>query len=206
MFQGLMPKTNMGYAGEKIISGIRVRACTQGASRTFTPYFDGTAQTTTFTLTSSADEPTTEVFNYTAPQTVTDIALYVNDDTEMYEWEPIVLYRKPVGLKAYDTGPVDTGIHDLSWIREIQIKVEAAADLTVTPYFDGTAFTSYSAGVGGYAGKPTVLSVPVGREYKGYQPQIRVTSASEFKPYWVRFFYRPSGNKTQKPYLQVKAS
>ena len=115
-------------------------------------------------------------------------------------------YRdRPVAVLKYDTGPIDTGTQNLTWIRELRIKVSANAALTVTPYFDGTAMTAYDATSGAGNGKPTILNVPVGRQYKGKVPQVVITSASQFEVYWIELLYRGSGHPAGKKTLRVSA-
>ena len=204
-FQGYLPGSNIGTSAAKEISGIQIKACTLAATRTFTVYMDGTASSQTFTLLTDDDEPTTEIFNFTALQEAVDIQLFVDGDIELYEWSPVIQYILPAPRRIWDTGPIDTGSQDLTWIREIEIKVKSPVDLTVTPYFDGLPFTAYTARLNGAVNRTTILEVPVGREYKGRVPRIVVTASSEFNPYWIRLWYRGTGNVKQKKALMVKA-
>lgn len=202
--KGLTPKDNFGTEEQKVISGIRVKACTLGSLVTFTPYLDGSPAGETFNLTTDTNRPTTEVFNFTTPQTVTDLALHTNGIVQLYAWEPIVLYTIPSPKIVWDTGPIDLGIDDLVWIREIKIKANTNANLTVTPYFDDVAKSPYT--VTAVAGKATVYHVPVGREYKGRVPRVRIvtTDNSEWSPYWLEFYFRGTGGRRQKKVFRVK--
>jgi hypothetical protein len=110
---------------------------------------------------------------------------------------------RPVGRTVWDID-IDTGTQALTWIRQIRIKVLAGGDLTVTPYFDGTARTAYTASPASTV-DPVIITVPIGREYKGYTPRIKVTSAYEFLPYWVEIRYRGTGNVTGKKVQRVSA-
>ncbi len=204
--KGTLPATNMEYDGQKAISGIRIRACTLGSERTFTPIFDGSASSTTLALTSTANDPSTDTLNLSSVVNATEIALKVDGDTEFYDWSPQVLYKLPAPKKVWDTGYVDLGIDDLSWIRQVKIKVKTPSNLVVTPHFDDTEFASYTHVVGSLADKTTHFEVPVGRRYKGRQPRIVVTAGgSEFFPYWIEFVLRGSGNRKRKKRIRVSA-
>lgn len=204
--KGTLPATNMEYDGQKAISGIRIRACTLGSERTFTPIFDGSASSTTLALTSTANDPSTDTLNLSSVVNATEIALKVDGDTEIYDWSPQVLYKLPAPKKVWDTGYVDLGIDDLSWIRQVKIKVKTPSNLVVTPHFDDTEFASYTHVVGSLADKTTHFEVPVGRRYKGRQPRIVVTAGgSEFFPYWIEFVLRGSGNRKRKKRIRVSA-
>ena len=205
--KGTLPATNMEYDGQKAISGIRIRACTLGSERTFTPIFDGSASSTTLALTSNANDPSTDTLNLSSVVNATEIALKVDGDTEFYEWSPQVLYKLPAPKKVWDTGYVDLGIDDLSWIRQVKIKVKTPSNLVVTPHFDDTEFASYTHVVGSLADKTTHFEVPVGRRYKGRQPRIVVTAGgSEFFPYWIEFVLRGSGNRRRQKRVRVSAA
>ena len=197
----------MEYDGQKAISGIRIRACTLGSERTFTPIFDGSASRTTLSLTSTADDPSTDTLNLSSVVNATEIALKVDGDTEFYDWSPQVLYKLPAPKKVWDTGYVDLGIDDLSWIRQVKIKVKTPSNLVVTPHFDDTEFASYTHVVGSLADKTTHFEVPVGRRYKGRQPRIVVTAGgAEFFPYWIEFVLRGSGNRRRQKRVRVSAA
>ena len=202
--RGLLPRTNLGHDGVKVISGIKIKACTLGVPCIFTPVLDGVNHPTTLALTSDPNEPVTDVLNFDEPQSFTDIALRADQEVELYEWEPIVLYTLPGPRRVWDTGFMDLGLERIAWVREIRIKCKTPANLTVTPYFDDVAFPPYTVVVGDKANKLTVFRVPVGRGYKGRQPRVVVSCESEFFPVWLEFHFRPSGHLSQqKPYRVV---
>lgn len=110
----------------------------------------------------------------------------------------------PMGVTAWDSGPLDLGVQDLVWIREILLKVRAGADLTVTPYFDGIAFPTVTLDVtSNNVNKATVISVAVPRGYKGIVPRLVITSAAKFAPYYVEFVQRATTAATEKRKLRI---
>jgi hypothetical protein len=197
-----VPNSNFGYAGTKVISGLQFRVCTLGQSISFTPIFDGVYQNS-FSL-NTGSEPVTYIYELTSQASVVDFAFWTNGDIELYDWKPVVLYTLPLPRQVWDLGEIDVGTGDLVWLREIRLKVRAAANLTVTPYFDDTAKTARTVTV--IAGKTVVYSVPFGRENKGRQPRIIVTSASDFIPWWAECIFRASGNVTEKSQVRIRAS
>jgi len=99
-------------------------------------------------------------------------------------------YLNPATRLVWDSGlPLD--VSELFWMREIHVKVNAASDLTVTPYFDDTASTGYT--VTATANKAKVYQVKLGRGVKGTVPRVRVTSTSAFIPHWVEVIGMRSG-------------
>jgi len=116
-----------------------------------------------------------------------------------------VSYRDlPQHKGLVDTGYVPTGSEDIRWIREIKLLVRSNSDLTVTPWFDDTAFTAKTLTATG--NKTKIYSLMMGREYKGRQPRLQVeTSAAAgaddmgFELYWVEWRERRSGALSQKP-------
>lgn len=203
VFRGRINDSNFGWAGEKVLTGLSFRVCTLNASRTFTPILDDVNQTT-FALTTELDEPDTYIHKFTAAQTATDIAFSVDGDIELYEFKPIIQYKLPMKRRVWDTGQIDLGAGcGFAWVRELCIKAEAAANLTVTPYIDEVAQTASTVTV--TAGVTRVYSVERARELKGRQFQIIITSASDFSPYWAEFLYRVSGQSSQKQTRRISA-
>src|SRR3990167_1010093 len=129
-----------GSPGVKILSGFVLKCNALGSARVITPYMDGVATTQTFTITTSTEEPETLTLRFTEAQRATDIGFSVDGELEIESWSPIVTQRQPVGVLAWDSGPIDLGDKELVWLREMLLKVRAGADLVITPWFDGTAF------------------------------------------------------------------
>ena len=110
---------------------------------------------------------------------------------------------RPVGRTVWDID-IDTGGQRLTWIGTIRIKALWGGTFTVTPYFDGVAKTAYT-GTPTNTTDPEIVSVPVGREYKGRTPRLKITSSSEFLPYWVEIRFRGSGGETSKQVMRISA-
>ena len=198
--RGQLAPQHFGYPGIKTLSGLQLRVCTFGSARSITPYLDGTAGTA-FSVTSGADEPTDVTHAFTSPQTAAELALAFDGDVELYDWQPIITAKKPLGVKAFDTGPMDLGVHELVWIREVRLKVRASADLTVTPYFDDVAFDAVTIDVA--TDVTTIREVYVGRGYKGRIPRLVITSDEAFFPYWVKLKRRTTGEKVRTPEFTI---
>jgi hypothetical protein len=98
----------------------------------------------------------------------------------------------------HDTGFIDLGMQTLSDIRRIVVKAKSTVTLTVTPYFDGSAYTSQTVSIPPYSGTPYPFQVPLGREAKGRQARVVVTSSSPSQIYWIELQYSQSGKHLQK--------
>lgn len=119
----------------------------------------------------------------------------------------------PVGVKVWDSGPMDLGRQDLVWVRRVRLKVRAAGTLTITPYFDDVEFDAVTIdpsehSLGGdvtddQTDKVTIFDVPVGRGYFGTVPRIKVESDSDFHPFWVEFQFRRTAEQSEKPDVRV---
>ena len=203
-WKGTTPRSNFGYPGHKRLSGIQLRLCTFGAAVTVTPYLDGVAQTT-LSVTTGANDPDDVTYQFaTAPEAV-EIVLGVSGDVELYAWSPLVTAKRPLGVKAWDSGPLDLGVPDLTWVREIRMKVYVGADLVVTPYFDDVAWPAVTIASAGHVGTTTVLTVPVGRGYKGRTPRLVVTSTAAFYPWWIEIQRRATTASTEKKPIRLAA-
>lgn len=201
--QGVLPKTNAGYSGVKTLSGVRLRACTLAVTRLVTVYLDNVA-IQTFPIKSGANDPDDFTLPFPAAQTARDFTIGFDGDVELYEWAPIVTTSQPLGVLAWDSGPIDLGDRDLVWIRRIDMKVNASAALTVTIWLDGVVVTAVSVPVTG--GADTVYNLPVPRGTKGRQPRLVVTSTGPFFPYWLRVVERVTGLGTEKMHPTVPAT
>mgnify|MGYP003393011635 CR=1 FL=1 len=199
--RGRLQDENFGYGGIKTMSGLQLRLCTLGEAVTVTPIVDGTEQTT-FSVTTGSDQPEDYTHPFAAALEGARLALSFSGDVELYSWQPLVTAKRPLGVKAFDSGPLDLGVHELVWLREVRLKVRAGAQLTVTPYFDGVAFTAYTT-TDAALGVDTIISIPIGRAYKGKIPRVVITSSGAFYPYWISFIRRTTGAKTDTPELRV---
>lgn len=199
---GRVVDSRAGSPGVKVFSGYVLTCNTKGEARTITPYLDGVADTQTFDVTTSLEELETETLRFTLNgRRATDIGFAVDGEIEIVDWSPIVTQRQPVGVLVWDSGPIDLGDKELVWLRELQLKVRAGADLVVTPYFDGTAFQQVTIAV--TANVDSVYRIPVGRAYVGRQPRLVVTSCEPFFPYWIEATRRTTGSASQKGKVRV---
>lgn len=199
-FQGLTPRSTFGYPGVKTVSGIQLRICTLGSALSVTPYIDGDAQDAE-SITSTTDNPIDTTIAFTESQEGVEFSLLLSANAELYSWSPIVTAQRPLGVKSWDSGPLDLGTRELVWLREMFLKVRAGDDLTITPWFDGHAYPSVTATV--TAGVDTIVPIYVGRNYVGRQPRLVVTSASSFYPYWIKVLPRLTGQGGQKPAITI---
>lgn len=200
--QGRVPATTADYPGVKVLSGLQLRLCTLGATRTITPILDGVSGDAV-TVASGVDDPTDLTIRFDEPEEATEIAWSVDGDVELYSWSPLVTAKRPLGVRAWDSGPLDLGVGELVWVRRVRMKVRAGANLAVTPYFDGAPFPAVTL-TGIPADVDTVLDVFVdSRRYKGRVPRFVVTSAEPFYPYWIEFLRRETGQQTAKKPIRV---
>lgn len=206
VFRGQTSPSNFAYPGVKTIVGLQMRVCTLGAPRTFTVFLDG-VQDDDFVVQSDADEPVnfTHMFEYPARRAV-ELQLTVDGDVELYNWEPIVTARVPLGTLVWDSGPMDLGTGEFIWPRELWIKAVCGDDLYVESFFDGVAFGAVTVPVAAaLRGTAAKLRVPIPRNYKGRVPRIVITSCEPFYPYWYEFVTRQTRAGLEKPPLRVDA-
>jgi hypothetical protein len=188
-WKGTTPRSQFGYPGYKRLSGIQMRLCTFGVAVTVTPSLDGVAQTGV-SVTTGHDDPDDVTYAFAAAPEAVEIVLDVSGDVELYSWEPLVTWKRPLGIRSWDSGPLDLGSPDITWVREVRIKADVGADVVVTPYFDDVAWPSVTIASTGHVGTTTVLSVPVGRGYKGRTPRIVMTSTANFYPHYIEVIRR----------------
>lgn len=111
----------------------------------------------------------------------------------------------PIGVKAWDSGPMSLGTQDIVWARRIRMKVRASRDLTVTPYFDGIEFEAVTVSVDNSTDLVTVLEVPVPRGYFGRTPRFVVQSLEDFHPYWIELLPRLTVASSEKQPIRMAA-
>jgi hypothetical protein len=201
--KGLTPRSQFGSPGVKTLSGLQLRLCTLGAQRVITPVLDGTSQSS-FTVASGSDDPIDATLAFVGAKEAVEIAFSVDGNIELYDWKPLITAQRPLGIRAWDSGPLDLGTQDLVWVRAVRLKVRAGAPLTITPWFDGVPFASVTTD-GLTTGVDTVVLIPVGRGYVGRQPRLVVTSTAPFYPYWIEFTRRLTGYASAKPTITVPA-
>lgn len=192
IFKGRTPDNTFGVLGQKVITGLRVRACTLAATRTFTPILDGVTQTGTFTLTTGADEPDDVVYSFSSPQTVTDLAFTVDGNIELYDWQPLIDATLPLGRSLWDSGPIDLG-ERVAWVTHLELKGQFPADLTITPYVDGTALDAQTLTANNAI---TTYTVSMARPVRGRQLRFVLSSTSAFYLFWIEPRYRLTGGKS----------
>lgn len=119
-------------------------------------------------------------------------------------YEYAITYRiRPRTRLVWDTGPAFDQDTDFIWLRQFRLKAIAASNLTVTPYFEDIAEAAQTITVS--AGRTRIYPVYLGRSINGRLLRFRVTSTSQFEPYWIQIFYRASGNITEKKSVILRA-
>ncbi|HYE84843.1 MAG TPA: hypothetical protein VEA16_00710 [Vicinamibacterales bacterium] len=188
--QGRIPDSNGGTPQPKVVTGVRIRACTLGVARTFTPIVDGTSLTT-FSATTHADEPDEIVHSFSAPRTATDIAFSVDGNIELYEWAPIIDSVLPLGRTLWDSGPIELGSR-VVWVPRLELKAKLTADLTITPYVDDVVQDAVTVAAAG-AQPITTYTVALPRPIRGRQVRFRLSSTAAFYLWWLEPLYRVTG-------------
>lgn len=189
--RGQLPPSNAGDPRVKTLSGLQIRLCTIGATRTITPFFDGVAQPS-LAVTTPFDEPRDVTYTCATASSAVEIALAFDGDVELYGWTPLTTTRRPLGVLRYDTGPIDLGDKELVWVRHFFVKARATSVLTIDAYLDGRLLqTAHSGAV--LPDIDTIVLVDFGRGVKGRQPRLVLRSATPFYPYWVKVTRRVTG-------------
>jgi len=183
--------------------GVTLLIDTLGTDCKVTPIIDGIKQTETVI---NNNGPGDESVLFSDPMTTVGRDLWVQIESdggfEFYTFTPIVLHNLPPLLTYWDSGEVDVGPEDLTWIREIRLRVHATEDLIVTPYFDSLSYGEKTITV--TPNQTKIYALKVGREYKGGQPRIAVNSTKPFFLYWCEFVPRVTGNATNKKAKRIK--
>lgn len=131
------------------------------------------------------------------------VQLRVTGTLTTFRWGSWVLLAQilPMPVLCWDSGPMDTGVREQVWFRLLRLKVRAAADLVITPIFDGVATASVTVPVTPHV--TTMYIVPLGRGQVGRIPQIRLTSPAPFYPYWLEIVRRTTGPATDEGTLRI---
>ena len=202
--RGILTPTDLGDPRVKTLSGFQFRIGTLGATRTLTPIVDR-VRYPALSVTSDADDPATVTYQFEAPVVATEVTWAFDGDVEIYTWTPIISTTRPLGVTAWDSGPLELGTNELAWLRRLRLKVVASADVVATPFFDGRAFPAVTLAVGACAGQATILDVDVGRAYVGRVPRLVLTSTAPFYPYWVECERRSTGQTTSRQAVRIAA-
>jgi hypothetical protein len=191
----------------KTISGVQVRACTLGTTRTFSVIVDGVVKGT-FPLTTSLDDPLDYTWMSATPIEGVEFRLSVDSlETELWSWSPLITARRPLGVLTWDSGPIDLGSQELVWLRRIDLSARATRAITVDTYLDGVLLATQTSGpvpqLPGTTGTDTVIPIDLPRGTKGRQPRLVVRSSGRFHPRWIKVTRRTSGQSGEKPVLTV---
>lgn len=195
---------------KKTAAELQATIDTAGTTATIAVHVDGSA-TVGATGTVSSDGRAADGIALTSLAAFVRVQLRLTGSFSRFYYSGHALtYRaEPMGVLAWDSGPLDLGGGDLTWLRQVRVKVRAAAALTVTPYFDGVAWPAVTLPIGSSAGLTTVLEGWVGRSirgaYKGRVPRIVITSTAPFLPWWVELVRRKTSAQTDKKSLRFSA-
>lgn len=198
--RGQLPAQDDGRAGIKTILGLQLRLCTLGVPVSVTPFLDNVAQTA-FSVTTDRDDPSDVTLRFPAALEASNVAVAFSGDVELWSLTPLVSSVRPLGVKTFDTGPIDLGV-ELVWIRHFRLKVRPTAPITIAIYMDGALVTSVVSDAT-LVNADHVIPIDVGRGVKGRSPRLVLTSASEFYPYHIEVLRRLTGNTREKPSLKV---
>lgn len=205
MTQGETPPNNGGYPGKKTMSGFQMRICTLAVQRVVTAKIDG-SDYESFNVNTDCNNPLEVTLAFAVPAQGVELSLHIDGVNELYNWSPLVTANRPLGIKSWDSGPLDLGMDEMVWPREVWMKVEAGADLTVTPYFDGTAYATVTATIpAADFGLTTKVRIPLPRGYKGKIPRFDIRSSASFFPYWIEFKVRHTTDAKEKEPIRVAA-
>lgn len=203
LMRGHTQPHNFGKPGMKTVSGLQLRICTMNLNRTIIPVLDN-VDYASFVVRSVTDEPIDYTHAFPFAVRAKEIFLKINGDVEMYDWEPLVTAVQPLGIKAWDSGPLDMKTGEFIWPREVWLKVQATADLTIQPYFDGIDYGTVTATIGpAERGTAAKIRVPIPRNYKGRIPKFVISSTEAFYPYWFEFVSRDTRAGLEKAPIRV---
>lgn len=187
----------------KEASALLLRAETGTATATVGLHLDGSG-TANATVTTAQGISNTGSLDVSGVDLFRQIQLRLTGSFSTFNFRGWLLtyLDRPLPKKIHDTGFVDLTDTTLALIRRINIKARAAANLTVTPYYDGTAGTARTVIVD--PDREVVYPVPLGREDKGTTTRVVITSPQDSYIYWVEFEYNVSGKQRQKRIAMTK--
>lgn len=109
----------------------------------------------------------------------------------------------PLGVLAWDSGPIDAGLADLIWARGVVIQCVGSADLAVTVWADGQLVTTATV-TPASATQASPVTAWFGRGVKGGSLRITIESTALFMPYWIDVLRRVTGNSYELGAIRVK--
>lgn len=201
VLMGQTPRNRFGSDGVKTISGVQVRVCTFGVTRTFTLLVDGT-QAGNFDVLSTVTEPIDFTFPLAEHVEGSEFALSLDGQVELYSWAPLITARRPLGVMYWDSGPIDLGDKEMVWLRRVFLKARASSPVDVLVYMDGRLVAD-QRGMSITPGTDTIIPIDFPKGIKGRQPRIVISSSGRFYPYWLKVQRRTSGLGNDKPTLTV---
>jgi hypothetical protein len=176
----------------KDVSNLHLLVDTGDEDLTVAGLVDGAA-TATARFTVASDGLALQIEDATALGTVRQLQLQCTGDFTTFRFGGygVTAVPRPLGVTVWDSGPIDTGAPELTWIRHFEVKVHPAADLAIDVYMDGGRVTTVTVPVA--VDRDQVVRVPVGRGVVGRQPRIVITSSAPFLPYYVDVVLRSGG-------------
>lgn len=130
--------------------------------------------------------------------------LRVTGNFSTFKWRGFALryFPLPESVKVWELGELDLG-EEYVWIRRIDIKTRATANLSLVLSFGDVALTAKTVTV--TANKTNIYPTGYGRGVSGRQPRIVFNCANgDFAPYWAEVWYRISGGVTEKKRFKVQ--
>lgn len=190
----------------KIPVDLRVRVSTGGASISAEVHLDGsdTAATSQSLNESAEGVAYASLLGLNLPDAI-QFQLRIGGSCTTFSLYDFGLgyQERPVGVLAWDSGPIDLGDREMVWIRRFLIKILATADVSVSVLFDGGVVATQT--VSG-TGADQLVRVDLPRGTKGKQPRLQLTSTAPFMPYWVKVIERTSGQSTDKTVMTIQAA
>jgi hypothetical protein len=178
---------------------LQIRADTGGGTASIAFHLDGSA-TADSTVTTAQAITDTGVLSLAAVSQATQFQMRLTGSFSTFTlrgWA--VSYRdNPMPLVVHDTNFVDLTTGGMVWVRRIRVKANSPGDMTLTPYYDGSAGTVRTISVGSYADKVYTFETNLGRDDKGRTARATIETSAPSQVYWVEFEYNDSGKVKQK--------
>lgn len=178
---------------------LQIRANTDGGTASIAFHLDGSS-TANATVTTAQSITDTGVVSIAAVSQATQFQMRLTGSFSTFTlrgWA--ISYRdNPMPLVVHDTNYVDLTTGGMAWVRRIRVKANSPVDMTLMPYYDGSAGTARTISVGAYANKVYTFEVPLGRDDKGRTARFTVETSSPSQVYWVEAEFNDSGKVKQK--------